>query len=118
MLRSPFRHKSSKEPRDEGSSTQDKDDACYTFKELEDSDGNSFEDTVESIDSSLNEAQNPGDLNRNVLTKIYNPSLDDQLDTVDQNNFPYTERDIYEMQLVQLQEQLVAIMIQDQEKSK
>lgn len=132
MLRSAFRSKSSKDEapnaknspsdrtiyfKDNEAEFTDQESLLALQKQLEDSDASSFEDATESFSETSKEEKSPRDTNKNILAKLSsNPSLDNQLCNEDQDNFPYTEREIYEMQLVQLQEQLVATMIQDQEK--
>ena len=130
MLRSAFRGKTSKESKDEVTSSSALEHSVYKYKDLnhqefldssndQELDDMDFMDSIDDLSAISNTKQAFGDPNSNLLVKsrIINPSLDHQLDDNDEDNFPYTERQIYEMQLVQLQEQLVATMIQEQEKS-
>lgn len=122
MLRAAFRSKSNKDDEEKSStSSASKDDDEADSKNQEqsaDSELSSEEATTESFHECTEVLKSSKNPNKNKLTKMNNSSLDETLSNEDQQNFPYTERQIYEMQLVQLQEQLVAAMIEDQEKSK
>lgn len=114
MLRAAFRSKRPKGA-EQGNNNYDSSDSEEEFYEepLEKSDEGSVTSGKDSKefaeDSNVNSSSNSEILEANKQNGT--PASEDE-------SFPYTEREIYEVQLVQLQEQLVAAIISEQEKGK
>ncbi|EDO36145.1 predicted protein [Nematostella vectensis] len=118
MLRAAFK---SKTPKDGGEKVLRSSGTKEIGDELQDDslevtfeqEANSENSSVSLTDSTANNIPNEGKEGE------YSDDLGSPISTtspIKDKDFPYTERDIYEMQLVQLQEQLVATMIEAQEK--
>lgn len=132
MLRAAFRNRLSKGP-DNGSdltpSTSDSEDEYHDFKmefprdsDLDEAEVHSTEKSDESSVTSgkdsekFSENSKANSLSKSEITASNENSLKTIQGAEEEKTFPHTEREIYEIQLLQLQEQLVATIISEQEK--
>lgn len=121
MLRAAFRNRLSKGP-DNGSdhtpSTSDSEDEYHDFKMEFPRDSDLDEAEVHSTEKSDESSVTSGkdSLSKSEITASNENSSKTNQCAEEEKTFPHTEREIYEIQLLQLQEQLVATIISEQEK--